>query len=100
MSNISQVSNGGGLVASQLAGSRLPVATSRSLSRIQHNAVVTTARVPAQAWVGREALFAVADLSELEGQLGALCPLAVSRLEAIANMTALSIAQTVSQFRG
>jgi len=61
--------------------------------------MVATARVQAQAWVGREALFAVADLSELEGQLGHLCPLAVSRLEAIANITSLGIAQTVSQFR-
>ena len=99
MSNISPMPSTGvsGIAA---AGSRLPAATSRSLSRIQHNAIVTTARVQAQAWVGREALFAVADLSELEGQLGHLCPLAVSRLEAIANMATLAIAQTVSQFRG
>ena len=99
MSNLSPLQTPGGLAASNNGG-RLPAATSRSLTRIQHNAVVTTARVQAQAWVGREALFAVADLSELEGQLGALCPLAVSRLEAIANMTTLGIAQTISQFRG
>ena len=99
MSNLSPLQSSGGL-ATTTTGSRLPAATSRSLARIQHNAVVTTACVQAQAWVGREALFAVADLSELEGQLGALCPLAVSRLEAIANMTTLGIAQTISQFRG
>ena len=99
MSNLSPLQTPGSLTQSG-AGSRLPAATHRSITRIQHNAVVTTARVQAQAWVGREALFAVADLSELEGQLGALCPLAVSRLEAIANMTTLGIAQTISQFRG
>ena len=99
MSNLISSQNGGGLAA-PTPGSRVPAPTSRALGRIQHNAIVATARVQAQAWVGKEALFAVADLSELEGQLGSLCPLAVSRLEAIANMTTLGIAQTISGFRG
>ena len=99
MSNISPMP-GTSVSGMGTTGRWLPAPTSRSLSRIQHNAIVTTAKVQAQAWVGREALFAVADLSELEGQLGHLCPLAVSRLEAIANMTTLGIAQTISQFRG
>ena len=99
MSNLISSQNSGGLAA-PTPGSRLPAPTNRALGRIQHRAIVATARVQAQAWVGKEALFAVADLSELEGQLGSLCPLAVSRLEAIANMTTLGIAQTISGFRG
>jgi hypothetical protein len=80
--------------------SRLPVSTNRALARLQQQAIVSAAKVQAQAYVGREALFAVADLSELEGQLAQLCPLATSRLEVIANMTAIGIARTVSEFRG
>ena len=38
----------------------------------------------------------VAMVSQLEGQLGAACPLAVSRLQGIADMTALSLAEVVS----
>ena len=82
------------------AGSRLATGTKRAVARVEHNTLVATARVQAHAWVGREALFAVAELSELEGQLAMMCPLATSRLEVIANMTTMGIAHTVSQFRG
>lgn len=39
---------------------------------------------------------AVTMVSQMEGQLGQACPLAVTRLQGIADMTALSIAQVVS----
>lgn len=90
---------GSGLAAPNGSSNRLPATTRKALTRLQQNTIIQTARVQAQAYVGREAMFAVADISELEGQLAALCPLATSRLEVIANMTALSIARTVSDFR-
>ena len=99
MSNLTNYQTGGLPVAAG-NGSRLPVQTNKALARLQHRTIMATAQVQAQAYVGREALFAVADISELEGQLAQLCPLATTRLEAIANMTALGIAQTVAQFRG
>jgi hypothetical protein len=98
MSTIQQY-QGNGLAASNGGSNRLPATTRKSLARVQQNTIIQTARVQAQAYLGREALFAVADISELEGQLATLCPLATSRLEVIANMTALSIARTVSDFR-
>jgi hypothetical protein len=39
---------------------------------------------------------AVTMVSQLEGQLGQACPLAVTRLQGLADMTALSIAQVVA----
>ena len=39
---------------------------------------------------------AVAMVSQMDGQLGQACPLAVTRLQGIADMTALSIAQVVA----
>ena len=50
----------------------------------------------AMAYIGRQGLQAVALMSELEGKLGQLCPLAVSRLQAVADMTALSVAEVVA----
>jgi hypothetical protein len=81
-------------------GDRLPARTSRALAGIQQNAIIQAGRIQATAMVGREAMFAVADLSELEGQLAHLCPLATSRLDAIANITTLTISQRISEYRG
>lgn len=97
MTNLQPFQDSGRALQGQ--GLRLPSPTSKSLARLQQATIVQTARVQAQAYLGREAMYAVADVSELEGQLAALCPLATSRLEVIANITALSIARTISDFR-
>ena len=65
------------------------------LARLEVAAQLEAARVHAVGYVGQQALQAVALLSQMEGQLAALCPLATSRLQGIADMTALSIAQIV-----
>ena len=98
--NSLQQFQGSGLATSTRSSGRLPASTNRALASLQQTTIIQTARVQAQTYLGREALFAVADISELEGQLAGLCPLATSRLEVIANMTTLSIARTVSEFRG
>lgn len=98
MSNLQHLP-GNGLVAPTGGSNHLPATTRKALSRLQQATIIQTARVQAQAYLGREAMFAVADISELEGQLATLCPIATTRLEMIANMTALSIARTVSDFR-
>jgi hypothetical protein len=99
MTTLQQLQSGHGVAAAN-GRTHLPATTRRALTQMQQSVVINTARVQAQAYVGREALFAVADLSELEGRLASLCPLATSRLEAIANISAMSIARTLSDFRG
>lgn len=99
MSTLQHFQGSQGLAAAS-GQTHLPATTRRALTQMQQAVVINTARVQAQAYLGREALFAVADLSELEGRLASLCPLATSRLEAIANISAMSIARTLSDFRG
>lgn len=96
MTTLQQYQSGSGLSPS--GQTRLPSVTSKALKGLQHNTIVTTARVQAQEYLGREAMYAVAALSELEGQLATMCPLATSRLEFIANTTAMSIARTLNSF--
>lgn len=93
---LQQYQSGNGLAPS--GSTRLPPATTKALSRLQQDAIMSTARMQAQTYLGREALFTVAELSELEGQLASMCPLATSRLEFIANTTAMSIARTLQSF--
>lgn len=80
-------------VARQL--SHLDMASSVRVAEVEATARVEAARVHAVGYVGQQALQAVALLSQMEGQLAALCPLATSRLQGLADMTALSIAQVV-----
>ena len=94
--NLQQYHSSGGLTPT--GQTRLPASTTKALARLQQNTIMNTARVQAQAYVGREAMFAAADLSELEGQLATMCPLATSRLEFIANTTAMSIARMLNNF--
>jgi hypothetical protein len=78
------------------SGARLPAALRRDLTTIQERAVVQTARVQAHAYVAAEAMYAVLNLSELEGQLATMSPLATSRLEFLANAATMRIAQIVN----
>ena len=66
------------------------------LARLEHQAELEAAKAHAVGYVGQQAMQAVTMLSQMEGQLGAACPLAVTRLQGIADMTALSIAQVVA----
>lgn len=66
------------------------------MARIEQQAEREAAKVHAVSYVGQQALHAVAMLSQLEGQLGQACPMAVTRLQGIADMTALSVAQVVA----
>lgn len=61
-----------------------------SMARIEQQAQREAAKVHAVSYVGQQALHAVAMVSQLEGQLGQACPMAVTRLQGIADMTGLS----------
>lgn len=65
------------------------------MARIEVQAELEASKVHAVGYVGQQAMQAVTMVSQLEGQLGQACPLAVTRLQGIADMTALSIAQVV-----
>lgn len=65
------------------------------IARIEAQAQLEASRVHAVGYVGQQAMQAVTMVSQMEGQLGTMCPLAVGRLQGIADMTALAIAQVV-----
>lgn len=66
------------------------------LARLEVQAQMESAKAHAVGYVGQQAMQAVTMVSQMEGQLGQACPLAVSRLQGIADMTALAIAQVVA----
>lgn len=66
-----------------------------AVATLEAKAQVESTRIHAVGYVGQQALQAVAMVSQLEGQLAQICPLATTRLQGIADMTALAIAQTV-----
>ncbi len=76
--------------------SRLEQHRAVGMARIETQAQMESAKVHAIGYVGQQAMQAVTMVSQMEGQLGAACPLAVTRLQGIADMTALSIAQVVA----
>jgi uncharacterized protein YhaN len=67
-----------------------------ALARIEQQAQLEAAKAHAVGYVGQQAMQAVAMVSQLEVQLGQTMPAAVTRLQGIADMTALSIAQVVA----
>lgn len=67
------------------------------MARIEVQAELQATKVHAIGYVGQQAMQAVTMVSQLEGQLGQACPLAVTRLQGIADMTALSMAQVVAE---
>jgi hypothetical protein len=66
------------------------------LAQIEQQADVQTARVQGVAYVGRQALHAAAMVSETEQQLARMIPEASGRLAAIADITALGLAEIVT----
>ncbi len=66
------------------------------LAEIEVKTQTQAARAHAVGYIGEQGMLAVSMLSQLEGQLGQVTPLAVTRLQGIADMTALGIAQVVA----
>lgn len=81
-------------LARQLDG--LERSTAMGLARIEQRARIEAAKAHACGHVGQQGMQAVAMLSQMEGQLGQACPMAVTRLQGIADMSALAIAQVVA----
>ncbi|HYI61535.1 MAG TPA: hypothetical protein VEW93_06990 [Acidimicrobiales bacterium] len=75
---------------------RLDVRRDLAQAQLEHQAQLQAAKTQALGYIGNQAMQTVTLVSQLEGQLGQLCPLAVSRLQGIADMTALSIADVVA----
>lgn len=75
---------------------RLDSRAQLALGRIQVEADLQAARVHGVAFVGKQALHATALLSELEGQLGKMVPAARGRLQGIADLTSLGMAEVVA----
>src|SRR4051812_15035440 len=65
--------------------------------RIDNAAALNAERVSAIAYVGKRAMHEVAMISEVETQLSTMVPAASGRLQGIANVTALSMAETVAE---
>lgn len=80
-------------LARQLVG--LDRSRTYGLARIEASAQLEAARTHAVGYVGQQAMQATAMVSQLEGQLGQLCPLAVARLQAIADVTAMTMVGVV-----
>jgi hypothetical protein len=68
-----------------------------ALGHVEMEADLQVARVHGLAHVGKQALFAVSMVSELEGQLGQMAPEARDRLAGIADITAFGIAELVAE---
>jgi hypothetical protein len=68
-----------------------------ALARIDQEAELQAERVSAVAYVGKRALHEVTMVSQLEPQLSALVPSATPRLQGIADLTALAMADVVSE---
>ena len=57
---------------------------------------VEAAKIDAVGTVGNRAMWVIADVSQTEQQLGQLVPIAVGRLQAIGDVTALTAAEIVA----
>jgi hypothetical protein len=75
---------------------RMQTNTDIGLARIEQAAMLQVAKADAVGFVGRAGMQAVAMVSQFEQQLGQTCPMAVSRLQGIADMTAMGIAEVVA----
>jgi hypothetical protein len=67
------------------------------LARIMQEGDLQAERVSAIAYVGKRAMHEVTMLSQLEIQLGAIVPSATPRLQGIGDITALAMADVVSE---
>jgi hypothetical protein len=88
----------GGTGVSRRTGRTLSQIESRTcteIARVEGRADIQAAQVDAMAAVTQRGLQGVAFISQVEGQLGQTVPLAVSRLQAVADIGALGVGQIV-----
>jgi uncharacterized membrane protein YdfJ with MMPL/SSD domain len=69
--------------------------TCLQVAQAHSKADIHAAQVDAVAAVAQRAMQGIAFVSQIEQQLGQVVPLAVSRLQAIGDITAMSLAQVV-----
>lgn len=67
------------------------------IARVNQQADLQAERVSAVGYVGKRAMHEVAMVSQLEIQLSSLVPGAIPRLQGIADLTALAMADVVSE---
>lgn len=82
-------------VARELA--RIEGQSRLGIARIDQQAELQAERVAAVGYVGKRAMHEVTMLSQLEVQLSALVPSATPRLQGIGDLTALAMADVVSE---
>lgn len=93
---------GGGLAKRELRQtgrelSRLEGRGRVELARINQQADLQAERIAAVGYVGKRAMHEVTMLSQLEVQLSALVPSAIPRLQGLGDLTALAMADVVSE---
>jgi hypothetical protein len=77
--------------------SRLDAHGQLELARISQQADLQAERVAGIAYVGKRAMHEMTMLSQLEVQLSALVPAATPRLQGLGDLTALAMADVVSE---
>ncbi len=75
---------------------RIDGQTSIQLAQVHSQSDIQAAQVDAVAAVAQRAMQGVAFVSQIEQQLGQAVPIAVSRLQAIGDLAALSMGQVVT----
>ena len=65
------------------------------VAKIEQSALIQTSKVDAVTYVGRAAMQQVAMVSQLEQQLAQAVPMATPRLQGIADITAVALAEVV-----
>jgi len=99
VSNIEQYRGGyGGNTISRRAGrtiARMDDGVSVRLARLQNEAEIQADKVAAVSYVGTRAMQSAAMLSQMEQQLAQTVPIATTRLEGLANITAAAMAELV-----
>jgi hypothetical protein len=75
---------------------RLQASTIVQVAQVDSRATVQAAQVDAVAAVAQRAMQNVAFVTQIEQQLGAAVPLAVSRLQAIGDLSTLAMSQVVT----
>jgi hypothetical protein len=74
----------------------LSAGVSTETARIEAAAEIQAVRTEAVTYVGKRAMQNIAIMSQLEQQLALMAPMASGRLQAIADITAISVAEVVS----
>lgn len=73
-------------------------AVARQVGATRALAKATESRIAAKAELARKAMFAVAAISAIEGELTRMVPLAAGRLEVLGNLASLAIAEEITDW--